>query len=340
LSTLKQAITSLGQMIDEAKTILILQPEKPDTDSLTASLALEQILGERGKEIILYCQDEVPRYISYFEGADRVSDEFPNHFDLSIIVDTGGAQQLGRTLEKYQARITKKPVAIIDHHPNREPMPFPTHEVVDPEATSTAEVLVTIAKQLEWQINSNAANLMVPGILADTRNLSIATVSSKTFRTMADLIDLGADIYAIHEAYRASDRLSPELVELKGRLLSRMELYEDGKIAVVTVTPDELKQYAEMHDPADLVIYELQNAIGVAIAIVFRHYNGLSNKIKVSTRASMPVAAKACKAFGGGGHDRAAGCQFNDTPITEVKTKFIAEVAKQIKDYEALQHPH
>ncbi|HUC20864.1 MAG TPA: hypothetical protein VMR98_05215, partial [Candidatus Polarisedimenticolaceae bacterium] len=168
----------------------------------------------------------------------------------------------------------------------------------------------------------------------------IATVGSKTFRTMADLIDLGANIYDIHEAYRASDRLTPELVSLKGRLLSRMELHADGKIALIVVTPEELKQYAEAHDPADLVIYEMQNALGVAVAVVIRHYGGQSNKIKVSTRASMPVAAKACGAFGGGGHDRAAGCQFTETPLSEVKPKFIAELAKQIKDYEALQHTH
>ncbi|HEX7259422.1 MAG TPA: DHH family phosphoesterase [Candidatus Saccharimonadia bacterium] len=338
MSTLESAITALDALVTEATTILILQPEKPDTDSLTASLALEQIFGDMGKEVIMYSQDAVPRYLAYFEGADRVHDIFPDHFDVSIIVDTGGAQQLARTLEKYQGRIIKKPIAIIDHHPNREPMPFPTMDVIDPHATSTAEVLVTIAKQLGWTINKEAASLMVPGILADTRNLSIATVGSGTFRTVADLIDLGANMYEIHEAYRASDRLTPELVNLKGRLLSRMELHSNGKIALVVVTPEELKHYAEMHDPADLVIYDMQNTLGVAVAVVMRHYGGQNNKIKISTRASMPVAAKACKAFGGGGHDRAAGCQVNDTPISEVKPAFITELTKQIQDYEALQH--
>lgn len=338
MNELTTAIDELGELVAKAKTILILQPEKPDTDSLTSSLALEQILGDLGKEVIIYCKDEVPKYIAYFEGVDRLQNEFPNKFDLTLIVDIGGPQALARTLESFQGRLTKKPIGLIDHHPNREPLPFPAHEVLDMAATSTCEVVLTICDQLGWELNAAAANLLVPGILADTRNLSIATVGAPSFRAVARLIDLGADVYAAHEAYRSADRLTPELLELRGRLLQRIEMHAGGKIALVVVTPAELKQYAELHDPADLVIYDMQNAKDVAVAAVLRHYGGESNKIKISTRATMPVAAKACQAFGGGGHDRAAGCQTMETPLSEVKAKFIKVLTKQIHDYEALQH--
>ena len=338
MNDLAVAIDAFGELVAQAKTILVLQPEKPDTDSMTSSLALEQILGDLGKEIILYCRDDIPKYISYFEGADRVVNIFPNKFDLAIIVDTGGPSMLARTLEKAQGKLSKHPVALIDHHPTREAMPFATHDVIDDTATSTCEVILTISDQLGWQVNTDAANLLVPGLLADTRNLSIATIGAPSFRAMARLIDLGANVYAAHEAYRNADRLTPELLELRGRLLQRIEMHADGKIALVVVTPTELKQYAEQHDPADLVIYDMQNALGVAVAVVIRNYGGESNKIKVSTRATMPVAAKTCQAFGGGGHDRAAGCQFMDTPVSEAKTKFIKELTKQIHAYEALQH--
>jgi phosphoesterase RecJ-like protein len=335
---LEQAVTELGQLVADAQRIVVLQPEKPDTDSLTSSLALEQILGDLGKEVLLYCKDTIPKYIAYFEGVDRVQDEFPNQFDLTIIVDTGGPSALSRTLEAYQGRMTKKPIAIIDHHPNREPMPFTIHEVIDPKATSTCEVVIAICDQLKWEINPAAANLLVPGILADTRNLSIATVGAGSFRAMAHLIDLGANVFAAHEAYRDADRLTPELLELRGRLLQRIEWYAEGKIALVVVTPSELKDYAELHDPADLVIYDMQNALGVACAVVIRNYGGDNKKIKISTRASMPVAAKACMDFGGGGHDRAAGCQTNERPVEEVKAEFIKSLTKHIHDYEAAQH--
>jgi bifunctional oligoribonuclease and PAP phosphatase NrnA len=329
---------ALKKLVDGSKSILVLQPEKPDTDSMTTSLALEQILGELGKEVLLFCQDKIPNYISNFEGADRVIEEFPEKFDMTILVDTGGPSMISRTLEKHQGKLVKKPFVVIDHHPTREPMPFETIDIIDGKATSTCEVVFELAELNGWKVNSAAANLMVPGIIADTRNLSISTVGAKEFRLMAKLVDLGANIFQIHESYRKMNTLSMELLQLKGRLLNRIETFADGKIAFLLVTPGELKQYSELHDPIDLVIYEMQRAEGVEVAVGMRNYGGDSKKIKVSTRANMPVAALACAEFGGGGHDRAAGCQFNDTVVGEAKAAFIKTLTAKIHEYEAAQH--
>lgn len=328
---LTEAVNRLHGMIREAEHILVLQPEKPDTDSLTSSLALEELLGEQGKRVTMYCRDELPRYISYFDGADRVTDEFPASFDCTILVDTGGPQQLGRTLEKHQSALSRKPFAIIDHHGNRQALPIESLEVVDDASLSTCELVVKIANQLEWKLTKRAADLLIPGVLADTRNLSIPTTTPEAFELMAQLMRAGGDLARSHENYRAASALAPELLRFKGELLSRVELFDEGRIALVVVQPDELKRWAETHDPSDLVIYDMQRASGVQIAVVFRNYGG---KIKVSTRANAPVAAKTCAAFGGGGHDRAAGCQINDQPASEAITSFVAELIKQLQSYQ------
>lgn len=336
MSELQQLIKRLGELIGEVQTILVLQPEKPDTDSLTTSLALEQILGDIGKEVVMYCQDEVPVYIRHFAGADRVLNEFPTKFDLTILVDTGGPSMISRTLDQYQVQLTKKPFVIVDHHPTREAMPFDTINVVDDKATSTCELVFEIAKQLDYTVNKDAASLMVPGILADTRNLSIQTVGAKEFRLVADLIELGANVFETHESYRKINAISLDLVKLKGRLLSRVESFADGKIAYISITPEELKNYADIHDPVDLVIYEMQRAEGVEVAVAMREYHGdaIGIKIKTSTRANMPVAAKTCQQFGGGGHARAAGCQFNEVKLEDAKKQFIEALTANIKEYE------
>src|SRR5437879_11580039 len=98
MTDLQTNIKKLGRLIEDAQTVLILQPEKPDSDSLCSALALEQILGQLGKEVVIFCKDEIPGYINYFEGADRVVDTLPHKFDLSILVDTGSPQQVARTL--------------------------------------------------------------------------------------------------------------------------------------------------------------------------------------------------------------------------------------------------
>src|SRR3954463_10950899 len=100
MSSYSTNVKKFGRLVEDVQTIVVLQPEKPDSDSLCSALVLEHILGDMGKDVVLYCRDEVPPYINYFPGVDRLVDELPNKYDLAILVDTGSAQQIGRTLEK------------------------------------------------------------------------------------------------------------------------------------------------------------------------------------------------------------------------------------------------
>ena len=59
--------------IEAAQNILIIQADNPDGDSLGSALALEQILGDMGKNPSLYCGVDIPYYLKFFAGWDRVS---------------------------------------------------------------------------------------------------------------------------------------------------------------------------------------------------------------------------------------------------------------------------
>ncbi|HSW90699.1 MAG TPA: hypothetical protein VLF64_01740, partial [Candidatus Saccharimonadales bacterium] len=75
-------------LITTAKRIVIIQGENPDGDSLASSLALEEILSEQGKTITMYCAIDMPKYLRFLKGWDRVTNYFPFDADLAIIVDT------------------------------------------------------------------------------------------------------------------------------------------------------------------------------------------------------------------------------------------------------------
>src|SRR6266536_73144 len=184
---MNEAIQQFAELLKTSRTILVLQPEKPDTDSLGSSLALEQILGDLGKTVVMYCQDPIPPYLRILSGWDRVSEDFPAKFDLSILVDTGGPQQLGRTLEKHSRALSAKPFVIIDHHATRESMPFPTINIIDGSA-ATGELLVKICQELGWPINQAGATSIVAAILADTLGLSTQTTTPETVDAFASMV--------------------------------------------------------------------------------------------------------------------------------------------------------
>ena len=58
-------------ILADAQRVVILQADNPDGDSLGSALALEQILGDMGKEPILYCGVDIPQYLRYLPGWDR-----------------------------------------------------------------------------------------------------------------------------------------------------------------------------------------------------------------------------------------------------------------------------
>lgn len=87
----------IRSIVDAAEHIVIVQADNPDGDSLASALALESILGDLGKTVSLYCGSDVPSYLRYLEGWDRVQNELPIRFDASIIVDTSAIFELRNT---------------------------------------------------------------------------------------------------------------------------------------------------------------------------------------------------------------------------------------------------
>src|SRR5438270_9763731 len=96
-------LDKITAILAEAHHVVIIQADNPDGDSLGSALALEAILGDMGKEPYLYCGVEIPSYLSYLPGWDRVTKELPKNFDASIIVDTS-ADSLLEVLDKYQQK--------------------------------------------------------------------------------------------------------------------------------------------------------------------------------------------------------------------------------------------
>jgi hypothetical protein len=72
-----------SEFIKDKQHICIIQAENPDGDSLGSALALEEALV--GKEVSLYCPVDIPKYMRYFSGWDRVEIDFAWRADAFII---------------------------------------------------------------------------------------------------------------------------------------------------------------------------------------------------------------------------------------------------------------
>lgn len=317
-------------LIADAKKIIIIQAENPDGDSLGSSLALEEILGDLGKEIIMYCPVEIPKYLRYFTGWDRVVSQFDQSVDAAIIVDTSADILLTKVLETPGVRhfLDSHPVLVIDHHLTKSTLSF-NHTPVFEDAISTSEVLFRIADSAGWTINQQAAEHLLAAQLSDSLGLSIQTVTPENYRIAGELTSRGAHVAVIEERRREFMKKSPEILGYKGKLLGRIEYHLDGKLATVHIPWEDIQKYSDQYNPSVLVLDEMRLVEGVEIAVALKTYP--DGKLTGKLRSNTPIAEKVAGFFGGGGHPYAAGFRAYET-YDAALTELITAVDKALKD--------
>jgi phosphoesterase RecJ-like protein len=321
------------ELINNAKKIVIIQGENPDGDSLGSSLALEEILGDGGKEISMYCATDVPKYMRYIKGWDRVTQDFSTDADLAIIVDTSADILVSKALETpgVRAFLETHPVLVIDHHTTASSLSFP-HEMLAETAVATSEIIYALAQKADWKINPQAAEHMLIAIMSDSLGLTTPNVSPNSFFVAGKLTELGASNSVIEERRREFMKKSPEILAYKGELIGRIEYLLGGKLAIIHIPWEDIQKYSEQYNPSVLVLDEMRLVEGVEIGVAIKTYP--DGKATGKLRSNLPISEEVAGYFGGGGHKYAAGFR-----VYEEYDKIIAELVtatqKAIDHYEA-----
>lgn len=322
-------------LINSAQHIVIIQAENPDGDSLGSSLALEEILSDLGKQVTLYCAIDIPKYMHYILGWDRVTNEWPTDADLAIIVDTTSQALLLKTLEVPGTRhfLETHPVLVIDHHDGVETdLPFEHESLIDGEAVATSEALYQLAVDAGWKINPQAAENMFISIQADSLGLSTPGTTAESYRIAAELVALGANPHAVEQRRREYMKKPADILAYKGELIARIEYALDGKLATVHIPWADIEKYSDRYNPSILVLDEMRLVDNVEIAIAIKTYP--DGKLTGKIRSNLPIANAVAGYFGGGGHEHSAGFKvFED--YGKIMQELITATDKAITDYES-----
>jgi phosphoesterase RecJ-like protein len=314
----KQAI----DLINEAQKVLVIQAENPDGDSLSSSLALEEILSEQGKQVSMYCPVDLPKHLRYLPGWDRVQTELPNDFDLSIIVDTSAMTLLEKALAGGNKRkIQERPLIVIDHHGTESDIDFATCLINETESVATGQVIYKICQEANWNISVLGGQLLASSIMSDSLGLVSEGTKPETIRIVADLVEMGVSLAKLDSLRRETMTKSLEITHYKGKLLQRVELLCDDRLALVHIPWEEIHEYSNQYNPSMLVIDDMRLTEGVKVAVALKSYPDGKVTGKLRANYSVPVASKIAERFGGGGHVYAAGFKVRDLTLEEVRTR-------------------
>jgi phosphoesterase RecJ-like protein len=309
MKTTYEETTQIKEIIDKAQHIVIVQADNPDADSLGSALALEHILSDIGKKVDFYCAVEVPSYLRYMSGWDRINKDLPRSFDASIVVDASTMTLLEKLTNSGQKGwLANKPCVVLDHHESVDNViPFATVMLNDHLRSSAGELIYLVARQLEWPVSKEAQEFLMLSILGDTQGLSNQLASAETYKIMANMIENGVSRPELEERRREFGKMPALIFRYKAKLIERTALDFDGRIASVMVPQAEINQYSPLYNPGPLVQNDMLQTVGVSVAIVFKSYDDGKVTAAIRCNPGAGIAAELAEHFGGGGHAYASG---------------------------------
>lgn len=327
------------QRVDEAQKIVVIQAENPDGDSLGSSIALEEILSELGKDVVMYCAIDMPKYLRYVSGWDRVVNDFPYDANLAIIVDTAAEALIEKCLQTPGVRgfLDSHPVVVLDHHGEdtdddpQNDLSFSHDFVMSGTAAATGELVYDIASKFGWTVTPAGAESIYIAIASDTLGLTTQSATVNTFQTVADIVKLGAKPYEIELRRRDFMKKPADILDYKADLIKRVEYHLDGKLATVHIPWEDIKEYSDRYNPSVLVLDEMRLVEGVEVACAIKTYP--DGKLTGKLRCNKPVADAIAGYFGGGGHNYAAGFKIHESHDAIIK-ELLTATDKALSEYE------
>jgi len=188
----------------------------------------------------------------------------------------------------------------IDHHSTGKA--FADVNWIDPSACATAEMIYELARCAGVKVTPEMATCLYTAVLTDTGSFSFVGTNERTFALAEELVRCGADPVCIAQGIYFANPFSKTL--LLGAALSKLE--REGRLAWMHVTREDMaRTQASEEDCEGLVNYALGNA-GVEVAVFFRELENGRWRVSLRSKGTVNVS-KLAEAFGGGGHECAAG---------------------------------
>jgi bifunctional oligoribonuclease and PAP phosphatase NrnA len=306
----------------ENDRFVVTSHDNPDGDALGSLLALHLALGQLGKDSVMVLGGPTPLPGEYsFLGLERhglLRDAPADVAGRSLVaVDCAQATRIVEPRLVASATLT---VNVDHHHDNTR---FGDVNLVDEHASSTAEVLADVFRDLEVRITPEIAEALYTALVTDTGRFQYSNTSPKALRLAAELVEAGADITKVFvEVYESTPFAK---LKLLARALERATELADGRIVVSELRREDFVAAGADEPFSEGIIDHLRAVDGAELVALVRELPAEAPAARKGSLRSHPdgvdVSAIA-RSFGGGGHKRAAGFS-TDLPMDEITRRIV-----------------
>lgn len=306
--------------LHECNKVAIFVHINPDGDCIGSASALKQLLMSMGKTADIYSDTPPSDNYRFIKFVDEIkTEEYEGGYDLHIAVDCSDLRRVG----KYSTDFNKLDNTVcIDHHKTNDGFAKVTHvEIV----SSAALMMYYYVKEL-GKLNADIATAIYAGISSDTGCYLHSNTTSLEHTVTAELIDYGFDLdYANRMLFKYTTLAKFELTK---RALGSAEFFANGKVGILKLTKKDLEETnADISDTTGLV-NEITNVNCCEVGIIIYEQERGLFRCSLRSKSAVDVSVIANQ-FGGGGHERAAGCNIFGC-LKTAKNKIVSACVKEV----------
>ena len=305
-----QAVTTeleaVAACLRDNDRFLLTTHEGPDGDALGSLLGMHLLLTQLGKDSVMFlAAKEFPLPVEYrFMQLEEVFHDPPADMAdrVAVFLDCGN---IDRMPVPFLTDGEHSVVNVDHHHDNTR---FGDINLVDTEASCTAEIVHDLAVLLDAKLTPEMATALYVGIVTDTGRFMYENTDARTHRVTAALIEAGVDVDDIYR--RLYEHVPLAKIHLVSRALSKLERHCDGDLVSTYIASRDYEETGASEEMTEGIIDYLRSVEGGLVAATVRDQGSRgSSARKVSLRSKtgeVDVSAIA-RSQGGGGHVRAAG---------------------------------
>lgn len=308
------------QDIHKMGNIVLFTHTHPDGDALGSLFGLAEILENLGKKVFCFLDEPVSHLYGFLPDVDKINtglDSYRKFVDdagqdiLGIALDCGDDDRLGKFKDEY---LKISPFVVIDHHQSHKD--FGTTRWVEPERSSTGEMVYELALCLGAQVSYNCAYNLYVAICTDTGSFRYECTSARTMHIAAELLEKGVrpEVVGSH----LYDNFTQERLKLMEMVLGTITLCASDQIAFMHVSDLMLQESGAMLQDVEGFIDFPRSLRSVKVAVLIKE--STDGLVAVSLRAKGECdVAEVAKQFEGGGHRNAAGYRCQGKTIEQVR---------------------
>jgi len=307
-------VSAVKEKLVSARAITIVTHINPDADTIGTGLGIYSLCKKHlsARVEIINTSNALPRHLDFLPFYGKIKRK--RDFEEGLVIACDGG-----SIDRFGVDISGCEIINIDHHHSNEM--YGTVNVVIPQYASASQVAYALFKEI-WDIDRESATCFYTALLSDTRYFTTASVDHEVFRVAAEMAALG--VSPSEAAFHLTQRRSLASLRILERALHSLQLYLEGRVAVLTITIEDIRATgATMPDMDGIVDYAKSLAVVEVAVLMIECEEGAQ---RVSLRSKGVDVSKTAALFGGGGHKLAAGFIVKEAQTQEIVDTILEEI--------------